>query len=85
MTGQASVDFLRRASDGTSARIVRNVPLERPIAIEFNGIGYAVMMATPCDLEDFAVGFALSERIAAVRTISSRSIATVPRRARSCV
>ena len=65
MSGQASVAFLRMANDGTSARIARDVPLERPVAIEFNGIGYAVMMATPCDLEDFAVGFALSERIAA--------------------
>ncbi len=65
MTGQASVEFYRTANDGTSATIARSVPLERPIAIEFNGIGYAVMMATPCDLEDFAVGFALSERLAA--------------------
>ena len=39
------------------------VPAEVPIAISFLGIGYAVMMATPSDLEDFAYGFARSERL----------------------
>lgn len=33
------------------------------MAVSFLGIGYAVMMATPADLEDFAVGFARSERL----------------------
>src|SRR3546814_14717465 len=32
-----------------------------PVSVEVGGIGYAVMMATPADLEDYAVGFALSE------------------------
>lgn len=41
----------------------RILAAEKPIAVSFLGIGYAVMMATPADLEDFAVGFALSERI----------------------
>ncbi len=43
----------------------RELANEVPVAIEFNGEVYAVMMLTPSDLEDFAVGFALSERIIA--------------------
>ena len=55
--------FRRIAADGTATAQVRAVAGEQPMAIEVNGIGYAVMMATPADLEDFATGFALAERI----------------------
>lgn len=41
--------------------LMRSIPIEAPVAIEFGGIGYAVMMATPVELEAYAVGFTLSE------------------------
>lgn len=52
---------------GSMAEIVRVLPEEIPVALVFDGSTAAVMMATPADIEDFAIGFSLTEGIVRAR------------------
>jgi len=54
---------VERWRGGTRSQVDDHVAEEVPVAIVCNGQSFAVMMATPADLSDFAIGFALSEGI----------------------
>jgi FdhD protein len=49
--------------DGVLSEGSRRVPEETAIALTYNGGTYAVMMGTPQDLADFAIGFSLTEGV----------------------
>jgi len=53
----------RRLTAEGSEALDEIVAEEVAVALVYNGISHAVMMATPCDLEDFGRGFSFTERI----------------------
>ena len=63
MTGALEHGFARTTPDGGVEAVRRKLAVEAPTAIEVNGLGYAVLMASPLDLADLTYGFLLTERL----------------------
>jgi FdhD protein len=54
---------VRRWRDGMVEERTEPVVEETPVAVVYNGVPHVVMMATPIDLEDFVLGFSLTEEL----------------------
>jgi FdhD protein len=58
-----AVRAVDRSRDGDITHEDDFIAEEVPVAMLYNGATFAVMMATPHDLDDFALGFSLTERL----------------------
>jgi FdhD protein len=62
---------------GASSPVTWQLPEEVAVALQINSVPYTVMMATPANLSDFGIGFALAEGIVARRS-DIRAVLAMP-------
>lgn len=63
-----------RRGEAADTAIERPLADETPVGLLYDGCPHVVLMATPSDVEDLAVGFTLSERIAGPADITAVTI-----------
>ena len=63
---QKTINFFKKTPENSTALLVEkqdSLAAEVPVSLVYNGIAHTVMMCSPQDLEDFALGFSLAEGI----------------------
>lgn len=77
--GASPYKISSRNQDNQYSSKVDLIAVESPVALVYNGLSQAVMMATPTDLDDFALGFSLTEGIVdQTNQIRSLDVLAVP-------
>ena len=63
---QKTINFFKKTPENPTALFIEkqdSLAAEVPVSLVYNGIAHTVMMCSPQDLEDFALGFSLAEGI----------------------
>jgi FdhD protein len=67
-----------RQADGAVEAISRELPAETAVGLAYDSAPYVVVMASPTDIEDLAVGFTVTERVAPYAAIQRVTVSAQP-------
>src|SRR5216683_2069582 len=67
-----------RRGEGAASIVRRELAQETAIGLSYDSSPYVVIMATPADIEDLAVGFTVTEQVAGYRDIEKVSVTAAP-------